>query len=158
MTVNANTARFSFIVLQLLIALHNREPNNGIGQTIETINQGTVSVVTGSILKVEAEFYSQRFDTYWPSETAQHTRINVASYLNLHSHFKTAKTFVTIQLTVYLNLLIIKWARICYKLPTVFYSTLQLKLHLNKIETFILSERYTVFISHSENDIARCYQ
>jgi hypothetical protein len=76
MTVNANTARFSFIVLQLLISLHNREPNNGIGQTIETINWDTVNVVTGSILKVEAEFYSQSFGTYWPSETAQHTRIN----------------------------------------------------------------------------------
>jgi hypothetical protein len=88
MTVHVNTARFSCSVLQLLIALHIREPHNGVEQTIETINWDIVSVVTDSILKAEAEFYFQRCGTYWPSETAQHNGISEASHVNLHSQFK----------------------------------------------------------------------
>jgi len=38
MTVNASIAGFSFSILLSLIALYIREPNNGVGQTMETIN------------------------------------------------------------------------------------------------------------------------
>jgi hypothetical protein len=40
MTVKATTATLSFSVLQLLISLHIREPNNGVGPTMETIKLG----------------------------------------------------------------------------------------------------------------------